>query len=284
MINGLVGQHRRRAVSNAGDQGIADPRFLAAALIVVEFGYVTIFVRENNPCEQLSRTTMAMIRYGRLYRRLSPMPPEWIEISGFKSLRDSVRVQLRPLTLLAGANSSGKSSVMQPLLLMKQTLEAPYDPGALLLDGPHVRFTQPDEFLSRGKRKSDFAEKVQVVFGPMPNALQQLKPQGKRQGRRPSPSIRFSFQPSSRKALDYGLAPVRVAQRVGEDWIELSDTMSPKDFVRAYAEWKPDGVDKLVQLPDNIEIVVFTERFSTRVMAHSTDEDAAADRRGPFLR
>ena len=38
-------------------------------------------------------------------------------------------IEIRPLTLLAGANSSGKSSMMQPLLLLKQTLEAPYDPG-----------------------------------------------------------------------------------------------------------------------------------------------------------
>lgn len=27
---------------------------------------------------------------------------------------------------------------MQPLLLLKQTLDATYDPGPLLLDGPHV--------------------------------------------------------------------------------------------------------------------------------------------------
>jgi hypothetical protein len=32
---------------------------------------------------------------------------------------------------------------------MKQTLEAPYDPGALLLDGPHVRCTDVDQIFSR---------------------------------------------------------------------------------------------------------------------------------------
>ena len=42
---------------------------------------------------------------------------------------DEQTIEIRPLTLLAGANSSGKSSMMQPLLLLKQTLEAPYDPG-----------------------------------------------------------------------------------------------------------------------------------------------------------
>lgn len=35
---------------------------------------------------------------------------------------------------------------------MKQTLEAPYDPGALLLNGPHVRFTSFDQLLSRNEK------------------------------------------------------------------------------------------------------------------------------------
>lgn len=42
---------------------------------------------------------------------------------------------------------------MQPLLLWKQTLESPFDPGPLLLDGPNVRFTSADQFLPHGARK-----------------------------------------------------------------------------------------------------------------------------------
>lgn len=72
-----------------------------------------------------------------------------ISICGFKSLADRQTVEIRPLTVLAGANSSGKSSIMQPLLLMKQTLEAQYDPGVFLMDGPNVRFTSADQVLSK---------------------------------------------------------------------------------------------------------------------------------------
>jgi predicted ATPase len=75
-----------------------------------------------------------------------------ITVSGFKSLRDESHIDVRPLTILAGANSSGKSSIMQPLLLMKQTLEAPYDPGALLLNGPNVKFTAAEQFLWKANR------------------------------------------------------------------------------------------------------------------------------------
>ncbi|MDQ1313352.1 MAG: hypothetical protein QG605_1891, partial [Euryarchaeota archaeon] len=75
-----------------------------------------------------------------------------ISVKGFKSLAEECSIEVRPLTILAGANSSGKSSIMQPLLMMKQTLEATYDPGPLLLDGPNVRFTSADQFLFRSAK------------------------------------------------------------------------------------------------------------------------------------
>ncbi len=77
-----------------------------------------------------------------------------IGVSGFKSFAEETRIQLGSLTILAGANSSGKSSIMQPLLLMKQTLEAPHDPGALRLNGPNVHFQSGREFLSSGYKLS----------------------------------------------------------------------------------------------------------------------------------
>ncbi|MEA2600532.1 MAG: hypothetical protein QOF89_1524 [Acidobacteriota bacterium] len=83
----------------------------------------------------------------------NPSAVSAISIKGFKSFVDEQRIEIRPLTLLAGANSSGKSSALQPLLLLKQTLEAPFDPGPLLLDGPHVRFTSALQFLSRTARQ-----------------------------------------------------------------------------------------------------------------------------------
>jgi len=72
-----------------------------------------------------------------------------ITVAGFKSIRDEQTIEIRPLTILAGANSSGKSSIMQPLLLMKQTLEARYDPGVMLLDGPLLKFNLVEELLSQ---------------------------------------------------------------------------------------------------------------------------------------
>ncbi len=72
-----------------------------------------------------------------------------ISVAGYKSLFSKQRIEIRPLTILAGANSGGKSSIMQPVLLLKQTLDAPYDPGSLLLGGANVRMTSADQLLSK---------------------------------------------------------------------------------------------------------------------------------------
>lgn len=88
-----------------------------------------------------------------------------ISVSGFKALRDKSSIDIRPLTILAGANSSGKSSIIQPLLLLKQTLEASYDPGPLLLDGPNVRFTSIKQLLAKlphGKTADRFMVGLEV--------------------------------------------------------------------------------------------------------------------------
>ncbi len=78
-----------------------------------------------------------------------------ITVGGYKSIRDETTIKIRPLTILAGANSSGKSSIMQPMLMVKQTLDAVYDAGALLLNGPNIRFTQYEQLLPVHSESSD---------------------------------------------------------------------------------------------------------------------------------
>src|ERR1044072_6556948 len=83
-----------------------------------------------------------------------------ITVGGFKSIADEKNIEIRPLTILAGANSSGKSSMMQPLLLWKQTLESNYDPGPLFLNGPNVKFTSLDQVFSHIVKASN-----RLLFG-----------------------------------------------------------------------------------------------------------------------
>jgi predicted ATPase len=48
-----------------------------------------------------------------------------LQLKNFKSWRDSGPVQLAPVTMLLGPNSSGKSTLLQSLLLLKQTIASP---------------------------------------------------------------------------------------------------------------------------------------------------------------
>ena len=88
-----------------------------------------------------------------------------IAVEGFKSIVKRQSIDIAPLTILAGANSSGKSSIMQPLLMLKQTLEAGYDPGPLFISdsAPNVKFTSTDQFFSR---KSS-SHPARIVSGAM---------------------------------------------------------------------------------------------------------------------
>lgn len=86
-----------------------------------------------------------------------------IGIAGYKSIAEEQFLDVAPLTVLAGANSSGKSSMLQPILLLKQTMEASYDPGPLLLDGPHLRFSKAEQLLSPAA--SGFSVQLQTDAG-----------------------------------------------------------------------------------------------------------------------
>lgn len=48
-----------------------------------------------------------------------------LRIQNFKGWKDTGSIRLSPLTLLLGANSSGKSSIGQFLMMLKQTIESP---------------------------------------------------------------------------------------------------------------------------------------------------------------
>ncbi|QOZ92911.1 DUF3696 domain-containing protein [Bacillus velezensis] len=85
-----------------------------------------------------------------------------ITIKGYKSINEEQEIELKPLTILAGTNSSGKSSFIQPILLLKQTIEESYDPGALLLNGPLAKFTNFEQLLH--KSKENRADSFEVGF------------------------------------------------------------------------------------------------------------------------
>ena len=132
-----------------------------------------------------------------------------IAVKGFKSIAEECEIDIRPLTILAGANSSGKSSIMQPLLLLKQTLEAPYDPGPLLIDGPNAQFTETAQFLSTLPGESgidsfqirietdafDVSDSVTTVFRKGQDEIEIIEMTAERKLKTSSSSMRFTLFP-----------------------------------------------------------------------------------------
>ena len=50
-----------------------------------------------------------------------------LSTQNFKSWKDMPKLQISPLTGFFGANSSGKTSLLQTLLMLKQTVERPQE-------------------------------------------------------------------------------------------------------------------------------------------------------------
>lgn len=69
---------------------------------------------------------------------------ESIELKNFKSARE-LKVKLAPLTVLTGLNGSGKSTVLQAISLLKQSLRASTVEQELSLQGPLVRLGRSDD-------------------------------------------------------------------------------------------------------------------------------------------
>ncbi len=72
---------------------------------------------------------------------------EHISLTNFKAFREMPQpLELKPITMLAGANSSGKSSIIHALLLLKQTLESPRK-RSLSLTGEFLNFSRYEEIV-----------------------------------------------------------------------------------------------------------------------------------------
>jgi len=143
-----------------------------------------------------------------------------IAVEGFKSIAKRQEIEIAPLTILAGANSSGKSSIMQPLLMLKQTLEATYDPGPLKIDGPNVAFSRNEEFLSRNGQSEPRRLRVGISAGDIF-------------------TFEFTFA---------GLELTEQTYRVRDSSLTLRPTMSCEEIQEAangFGSTKPFAVEKL---------------------------------------
>lgn len=83
------------------------------------------------------------------------------QLTNFKAFGGPETIPIRPITLIYGPNSSGKSSVLQSLLLLKQTLQEAESPETLLLPkGNLINLGSYREFIHRHDVSKPFSFKV----------------------------------------------------------------------------------------------------------------------------
>ena len=95
-------------------------------------------------------------------------------VQNFKSWKDTGKLQIAPLTGFFGANSSGKTSILQTLLMLKQTVERPPDWNGVIDFGDDDSLVNLGSFddLIHGHRRDDplqislswkFSEKLSIA-------------------------------------------------------------------------------------------------------------------------
>jgi len=77
------------------------------------------------------------------------MITKW-KLFNFKSVADETTLDFSPLTLFAGPNSSGKSTCLQSILLICQTLRNPISSRSVILNGALARLGQFSDLKSAG--------------------------------------------------------------------------------------------------------------------------------------
>jgi AAA15 family ATPase/GTPase len=82
------------------------------------------------------------------------------QLTNFKAFAGPETIPIRPITLIYGPNSSGKSSILQSLLLLKQTLEEANSSTPLLPKGKLVDLGDYREFVHRHEVSKQFSFKT----------------------------------------------------------------------------------------------------------------------------
>lgn len=77
------------------------------------------------------------------------MLTKW-NLGNFKAISDTVTFSLAPITIFVGENSSGKSSVLQSILLLAQTLKATSSRQPLVLNGEFIRLGYMSDIVHEG--------------------------------------------------------------------------------------------------------------------------------------
>lgn len=88
-----------------------------------------------------------------------------IRLKNFKCYKDTGDIPLRPLTLLVGPNNAGKSTILDAILMLKQTLQDK-EGAALITAGPFVELGGFHDILRGGRKARENALSIVLTASP----------------------------------------------------------------------------------------------------------------------
>ena len=163
------------------------------------------------------------------------MITKW-KIKNFKSIRNEEELEMRPLTIFTGANSSGKSTIIQSILLIAQTIiHKQIAFQSVVINGTLVGLGQFDDIKNDRSKSRDI--KVKCTCRPLKNRfggrLRRPIYYGSRYIRFNEISCDITFS-SHKSHLPKDLAQVRphiLSSRISCNYNDISD--QPQHYSRA---------------------------------------------------
>jgi len=87
-----------------------------------------------------------------------------ISLNNVRSFRDLKDFELKPITVLCGTNSSGKSTILKSILMWKQTLENLTDTDGFILNGKYTSLGSQEDLLNNNAKNKVIRFNFQFEF------------------------------------------------------------------------------------------------------------------------
>lgn len=226
------------------------------------------------------------------------MITKW-KVFNFKSIREETELDLGPLTIFAGANSSGKSTFIQSVLLVAQTLAHKVGSRSVVLNGALTSLGQFDDLKSNGGesdqitikctcrplpdqdaaigRRPQFASRGAIYYGPRSNQLQEI-----------ACEISFDADASSSQRDLFQIQPRLFATQLScisrdEDNVDQKANISIHHSTKAISEI--EGADSASEIDDQLRAsLAYAVELDDDSMAEVKDDFRSAKPIGCMLR
>ena len=226
------------------------------------------------------------------------MITKW-KVFNFKSIREETELDLGPLTIFAGANSSGKSTFIQSVLLVAQTLAHKVGSRSVVLNGALTSLGQFDDLKSNGGasdqitikctcrplpdqdaaigRRSQFAPRGAIYYGPRSYQFQEI-----------ACEISFDADASSPQRDLFQIQPRLFATQLScisrdEDNVDQKADISIHHSTKAISEI--EGADSTSEIDDQLRAsLAYAVELDDGSMAEVKDDFRSAKPIGCMLR